>query len=368
MIPNIIQVQYDKLQDIAQQFEKQATTISELNQAVRNQADNLQTQWVGQGSTAFFREMEAVVYPTGRRLEDALREAQRVTTDICAIMQQAEEEASAPFRGGAASGTISDGTTGSGSGTSSGGSESNSLWDKIRSIANDIVDAADSVDDFLPIPMALLIAKGLRMGSTYGGQVLVNGSKWVKGLAGLSENLTHIKASNLAAHIGKGAKKLPVISAIITTAQGALAVADTWTENWEEYGTFDTPRKITAMGVDATLALTPVAAEVAGGMAGVAGGAKLGAAIGTLITPGIGTAVGAVIGGALGGFAGDWIGGQAGDAVKDGIINSGLRDQAIDIIDNNIAQPIANGINSAIDAVRDFELPKFSLPELSFGF
>ncbi|MAU01210.1 MAG: hypothetical protein CL608_29045 [Anaerolineaceae bacterium] len=370
MKPDIIQVQYDKLQNIAQQFGQQADAIAALNQKVRNQAENLQTQWVGQGSTTFFREMETVVYPAGNRLTDALADAQRVTLDICAVMQQAEEEAAAPFRGGAVNGPEAGGPTGHDSRAASGG-----LWRKILDVAGNIVDAVGTA---VPASMALIVAASLKMGSTYPGQVLVSvpdwvkmlgiNKRWVKGMAGLSENLTHIKASNMAAHLGKFSKKLPLISGIIAAAQGAIAVANVWTENWEEYGTYNNPRKITAMGVDAAISLTPSVGEAAGGMAGAVGGAKLGAVLGSMVAPGIGTAVGTVIGGAFGAIAGSMAGDAAGTAAKSSMIDAGWRDKAIDTIDKNIAQPVANKINDAIDTVRNLEMPQFSLPELNFGF
>lgn len=370
MKPDIIQVQYEKLQDIAQQFGKQAEAIAALNQKARSQAENLQTQWIGQGSTAFFQEMESVVYPAGHRLTDALAEARRVTLDICAVMQQAEEEAAAPFRGGAVNGPETGSTTGHESGAAPGG-----LWRKILDVAGDIVEAAGVV---LPASMALIVATGLKMGSTYPGQVLVSvpdwvkmlglSKRWVKGMAGLSENLTHIKAANMAVHLGKFSKKIPLISGIIAAAQGAIAVAATWTENWEEYGTYNNPRKITAMGVDAVISLTPSIGQAAGGMAGAVGGAKLGAVIGSMVAPVIGTAVGAVIGGAFGAIAGSLAGDAAGTAAKSSMIDAGWRDKSIDTIDGNIAQPIANKINDAIDTIRNFEMPQFSLPELNFGF
>ena len=44
------------------------------------------------------------ILPALQRLETALREAQKVTQQIAQIMQTAEQDAAAPFRGGAAGG------------------------------------------------------------------------------------------------------------------------------------------------------------------------------------------------------------------------------------------------------------------------
>jgi WXG100 family type VII secretion target len=54
--------------------------------------------WIGRGSDAFFQEMNSEVLPASLRLQEVLDEASQVTRAIVQIVQQAEEEASSPFR------------------------------------------------------------------------------------------------------------------------------------------------------------------------------------------------------------------------------------------------------------------------------
>jgi WXG100 family type VII secretion target len=93
-----IKADYDQLEQVANRFANQAQVIQEMNQQVRSGMQNLQDGWLGHGSEAFFSEMESIVVPASLRLQEALDEASRATKDIVQILQQADEEASAPFR------------------------------------------------------------------------------------------------------------------------------------------------------------------------------------------------------------------------------------------------------------------------------
>jgi len=57
--------------------------------------------WIGQGAGAFYAEMEGIVFPGMGRLSEAMAQAQSAVLQIRDIIKQAEEEASAPFRGAA---------------------------------------------------------------------------------------------------------------------------------------------------------------------------------------------------------------------------------------------------------------------------
>ncbi len=405
MANDIIQAQYETLAEIAKQFGERGDSIEQMRGVLTQHVDGLRGGgWEGDGAQAFFREMDGLVFPAVTRLSDALYEADRVTMQIVDVVRSAEEEASSQFQQPGDNNVNLNGTptaqpvpTPSPNGTptpttSVGGDGGGGIGSFIANIAGKIVDLADTIDDVAPIPAAILIALGLRGGKSYPGQVLVRvpdiikrmgiNARWLKGLGGVAENLSHIKGANLAQHIAKGARKIPVLGWVIAGGLGVKAVAETWSGNWDEYSGYDPARRIAAMGVDAGIALIPVAAEVAGGVAGTAIGAwaggLAGGAIGGLLgaptgpgavgTGGVGAAAGALIGGAVGGFAGDWLGGQAGDWVVGKINESGGRDRAIDWIDNNIGQPISSGIGDAVDAVRDFELPSIRLPSLRFGF
>ncbi|MDJ0754926.1 MAG: WXG100 family type VII secretion target [Ardenticatenaceae bacterium] len=100
MSNEFVQADYDKLQEIADLFSKHG----EENQAMQARIVKIfealrDGGWEGRGAEAYFAEMDGVMMPAATRLHEALREANRVTTSIAAILQQAEEEAAAPFRG-----------------------------------------------------------------------------------------------------------------------------------------------------------------------------------------------------------------------------------------------------------------------------
>lgn len=93
-----VKADYDQLDQVASRFANQSQEIQQMLQQVRNQMHKLKDDWIGRGSDAFFREMEGELLPAVNRLQQALEEAGRVTKEITQVMQQAEEEASNPFR------------------------------------------------------------------------------------------------------------------------------------------------------------------------------------------------------------------------------------------------------------------------------
>lgn len=117
MSNDIIQVQYDTLKEVARRFGQQAEATAQMQGRVQQSLRTLQSGgWEGRGSAAFFAEMQDTVLPATQRLSQALQQADAVTRAIAQLMRQAEEEASAPFKGGAAAvpaGVPAD-TTGSG--------------------------------------------------------------------------------------------------------------------------------------------------------------------------------------------------------------------------------------------------------------
>ncbi|MCB8977449.1 MAG: WXG100 family type VII secretion target [Ardenticatenaceae bacterium] len=94
-----IRADYDRLEQLANQFANQSQAIQQMLQNVRGSMDPLQSGgWIGRGSDAFFSEMQSEVLPATQRLQEALDEANRVTKQIIQTVKQAEEEASSPFR------------------------------------------------------------------------------------------------------------------------------------------------------------------------------------------------------------------------------------------------------------------------------
>lgn len=101
MAAPVIQVDYDRLAEVARGFERNAETAAAMRKQVQRNALALrQGGWDGRGSIAFFAEVDGVVLPAVQRLADALQEAGSVSRSIVEIMQQAEEEAARPFHTG----------------------------------------------------------------------------------------------------------------------------------------------------------------------------------------------------------------------------------------------------------------------------
>ena len=367
---DIVQVDYESLTQLGRRFAQQAEAVDQVTQKIRHRAMALNGQWTGTAATQFFQKMDTAVYPPCDRLSQALYQAEQVTAEICQIMGQAEQDAAALFQADATSG-IQGQQDGSVLGESDGGG---GLFGKIGGTIIDIVKAANKVR---PVAAAFLIASSLSLGKTYSGQIIVKAPAWAKKLglaktvkkwAGLSPNLTHIKAGNMAKHVATQAKKVPLLASLFAVGQGVWSIGNTWSANWDEYGSYTTSKRATAMTVDAALAALPAATELGGLVGGKIVGAKIGALAGTAIGGPVGTAAGAVIGGALGGIAGAWVGRHAGNITRDYIISSGWRDSAINVIDRKIAQPVADGISTTRRLISNIGIPNMTLPRIRFGW
>jgi len=89
---------YDQLKNASSSFSSQADAINGMNQNVRSCMDTLQGgDWIGQGARAFYSEMNDQVLPTLKRLQSALAQSARVTSQISQIMKEAEDQASGVF-------------------------------------------------------------------------------------------------------------------------------------------------------------------------------------------------------------------------------------------------------------------------------
>lgn len=352
-----VRAHYDELNQIAQRFGQEAQATNALLQNLRREMQTLENgDWVGPGARAFYGEMNGAVLPAVQRLAKALDAARDTTLQIRAVIQEAEAEAARVFRdtngntGGIDTPRASPGTTP--------GDEPDILFKQI-------VDNLDDLIDYVASPIAVgMILTNMRLGGTYAGQVVFPGSHLVKELASVSRHLTHIKAGNLASHIGRSAVKVSGIDKVMAFAQGVAGIADTWTKNWDEYQALDGSRAASAMAYDAGAALLPAAGELAGTVGGRAVGAASGAQLGFWIGAGVGsvipvvgtaagaavgTTAGALVGGLAGGLAGDWLGNKAGDWAKGQLANPHVRQNSINWIDANIAQPVVDTVRGSVD-------------------
>ncbi len=99
MSNDIIQAQYDTLNDVARRFGQQAEATAQMQGRVQQSLRALQSGgWEGRGSAAFFAEMTGEVLPAVARLGAALQQAQQTTQQIVQVLRAADEEASQPFR------------------------------------------------------------------------------------------------------------------------------------------------------------------------------------------------------------------------------------------------------------------------------
>lgn len=99
MTNELIQAQYEQLEAVAQQFAERSDGIEQMRVALMQRKDALHGGgWEGEGSEAFYGEMESLIFPAVIRLRDALGEANRVTLQIIQIVRTGEEAAAQPFR------------------------------------------------------------------------------------------------------------------------------------------------------------------------------------------------------------------------------------------------------------------------------
>ncbi len=94
---------FDALQRISGQFKGQADSTRQMQKALKDKMQVLQGKdWVGKGADKFYGEMNGSLLPAVQRLSTALDSASRTTLKISQIMKQAEDEATALFKGGEA--------------------------------------------------------------------------------------------------------------------------------------------------------------------------------------------------------------------------------------------------------------------------
>lgn len=93
-----IEVNYEMLDQVSAKFLQQGDEAEQMLQNIRNHMESLQGEWIGEGSTAFFEEMENLVLPGITRLVQALNEAANVSKQISEVMSSAEEEAANTFQ------------------------------------------------------------------------------------------------------------------------------------------------------------------------------------------------------------------------------------------------------------------------------
>jgi WXG100 family type VII secretion target len=175
-----VRADYDQLNAMSASLGNEAQATQKSLQALQSQMDVLQGgDWVGQGATAFYKEMGSQVLPTLRRLASALESARTTTAQINQIMAQAEAEAARYLRGdgtgqnggaaGVAAGVVAGpgGGSGNGSGSgSAGGGGATMTNDQVAKVFKDMVDVHQKLGEALGIGDTL--AKAFSQGAAAG--------------------------------------------------------------------------------------------------------------------------------------------------------------------------------------------------------
>ncbi|NIM94884.1 MAG: WXG100 family type VII secretion target [Anaerolineales bacterium] len=93
----IIQAQYDTLEQLAMQIYRQADQTRILLRKIESQVDTLAKSWEGSGADAFQREIDEDILPALKKLASAFEIAGLNVRNITTTFQEAEEEAVACF-------------------------------------------------------------------------------------------------------------------------------------------------------------------------------------------------------------------------------------------------------------------------------
>ncbi len=97
---NVIQADYALLEDIARCFQQQGDLVAQIQQVSSQCCAALESGgWRGRGASAFFREMQEVVFPALKRLSQSFQSASSATQHLSQTFKSAEEESGKLFMG-----------------------------------------------------------------------------------------------------------------------------------------------------------------------------------------------------------------------------------------------------------------------------
>lgn len=94
-----VRADYDQLKAILEVFGRNANASRESMRKIQQSMNTLEGgDWVGEGATKFFGEMNAEVLPALKRLVGALEAGSQTTRQISQLMQGAEDDSAALFK------------------------------------------------------------------------------------------------------------------------------------------------------------------------------------------------------------------------------------------------------------------------------
>jgi WXG100 family type VII secretion target len=83
---------YQAADMIVKSFKSESETVQKMTQDLGRLVQGLQGgQWVGKAATAFYNEMDGIVFPSLKRLHAALAEASKGMSEIAKEVKQTEE-------------------------------------------------------------------------------------------------------------------------------------------------------------------------------------------------------------------------------------------------------------------------------------
>lgn len=98
MAASVIRAEYELLEQVSVKFATQSEELAQLRFMLRLRCDELARDgWAGESASAFFAEMEDIIFPALRRLVEAMEEAQGVTHRIVGVFESAEQNAAATY-------------------------------------------------------------------------------------------------------------------------------------------------------------------------------------------------------------------------------------------------------------------------------
>jgi WXG100 family type VII secretion target len=96
-MPEQIEIKYGTMAEIGRRLARCAEAVEALQQRIQQQVGNLENGgWAGEGSQAFFNEMNQAILPALQRLVQGLEAGDRTSQQIATLFREAEEAARKP--------------------------------------------------------------------------------------------------------------------------------------------------------------------------------------------------------------------------------------------------------------------------------
>ena len=96
MSEDILQIDYDQMSTIVDQFQSQADVVDQMSKMLNTHyADIKSGGWEGAAADAFFSEYETELEPALNRLYKALEDGKVLANQIIQVLSEAEEDAAA---------------------------------------------------------------------------------------------------------------------------------------------------------------------------------------------------------------------------------------------------------------------------------